>query len=128
MPLKLVRLLAVVLALLVPMQGMAAVAADLCMAFGHHQDAGMEHDAHAADGHDHATHSHDEAGSNAHAENTDGKAAHCGPCTACCASAGIAGAVGFSIPSSPASADYVFSQYPLLGVQPSGLFRPPLAL
>jgi hypothetical protein len=77
------------------------------------------------DAHDHAAHSHsgdgvqpdDEAGAN-----------HCGPCTACCASASIAGPAGISIPSSASDAPYIFSQFAPVGVQPDGLDRPPLAL
>ena len=133
MPLRLIRLLAIAIALSVPIQGMAVITAGQCMALGHHEVAPGQ-DSHAQaedgqDGHDHAAHSHsDEAGSNTDADEADGKGAHCGPCTACCASASIAGPAGLSIPSSPSNAAYVFSQFPPLGVQPDGLDRPPLAL
>lgn len=119
MPKAFFRLLAVLLlALAIPVQGLAAVTAGQCMAFGHHD---------GADGDDHASHSHsDEGGAK---QSDDGaKQSHCGPCAACCASASIAGPVGVSIPSSPSDTKYVFSQLPPPGVQPDGLERPPLAL
>jgi hypothetical protein len=114
------RLVAVLLlALTIPVQGMAAVAGAQCMALAHHDDGGgHENHAHAhadADGHDSAA--HDEGSNN-----------HCGPCAACCASASIAGPVGHSILSSPSNTKYVFFQSLPPGVQPDGLDRPPLAL
>jgi ABC-type Zn2+ transport system substrate-binding protein/surface adhesin len=132
MPRVFFRFLAVVLlALAVPLQGMAAVTAGQCMALGHHQDgAGQENHGHGqngADGHDHASHSHSDEGGAKHGDE-GGNNPHCGPCTACCASASIAGSVGLSIPSSPTNAKYVFSQLPPFGFQPDGLDRPPLAL
>ena len=130
MPSAFVRILvAALLAFAIPLQGMAAVTAGQCMAFGHHQDS-AGHDAHdhgddAAEGHGHAAHSHDESG----AQNDEGgKNSHCGPCTACCASASIAGPVALSLPALPSYAQYVYSQFPPLGVQPDSLYRPPLAL
>jgi hypothetical protein len=85
-----------------------------------HQENGVGQESHAhahddADGHD--TVLHDEGSNN-----------HCGPCTACCASASIAGPLGHSIPSSPSNTKYVFFQSLPPGVQPDGLDRPPLAL
>lgn len=133
MRLRLIRLLAVVIALVVPLQGMAVVVAGQCMAFGHHE-ATAGHDNHGQsadgqDGHDHASHSHaDDTTSTAQADEGDGSSAHCGPCTACCASASIAGPAGVSVLSSPSNAKYVFWQFPPIGVQPDGLDRPPLAL
>jgi hypothetical protein len=125
---KFFRILAVaLLALTIPVQGMAAVTVGQCMAFEHHQDgAGHEPHGHTADGasgHDHAAHSH-----NDDVSKQGGDTSHCGPCTACCASASIAGPAGLAIPTSASNAPYVFSQFPPLGVQPDGLFRPPLAL
>lgn len=133
MRLRFIRLLAVVIALVVPAQGMAVVVAGQCMAFGHHETT-AGHDSHgqsadAQDGHDHASHSHaDDTTSTAPADEGDGSSAHCGPCTACCASASITGPAGVSILSSPSNAIYVFWQFPPIGVQPDGLDRPPLAL
>jgi hypothetical protein len=132
MPRAFFRVLAIVLlALTIPIQGMAAITAGQCMAFGHHQDgAGQESHGHGqtgADRHDHASHSHSEEGG---AKNADegGENSHCGPCTACCASASIAGPAGLAIPTLPSNVQYIFSQFPPLGIQPDGLDRPPLAL
>jgi hypothetical protein len=126
------RFLAVlVLALTIPAQGMAAVMAGQCMAFGHHQDNGGNQDHEQAqdgtDGHDHAAHSHPADAEARHGDDGS-KNSHCAPCAACCASASIAGPAGLSIPSSPSNAKYVFSQLPSPGVQPDGFDRPPLAL
>jgi hypothetical protein len=120
MPKSFFRLVAVLLlALTIPVQGMAAVAGAQCMALAHHaDDGGQEGHAHVhddGDGHEVAT--HDEGSNN-----------HCGPCTACCASASIAGPVGHSILYSPSNTKYVFSRSMPPGVQPDGLDRPPLAL
>jgi hypothetical protein len=130
-------LTALLLALAIPVQGMAAVVAGQCMAFGHHSDAGGEPAAHVHDApkdHDHATHSHSEGdehqpGHQVKSDDDGGaKSAHCGPCTACCASASIVGTAGLWILPFLVSTKYVFS--PLLppGIQPHGLDRPPLAL
>jgi hypothetical protein len=126
--LKLVRLLAVSLALLIPVQATAALTAGICMSLGHHNDAmtDQSHVEHGGDGADHTTHSH--SATDASPGDSGDANAHCGPCTACCASASIAGPVALSLPDSPAHPAYVFSQYPPLGVQPDGLYRPPLAL
>lgn len=131
MPRALFRFLAILLlALTIPVQGMASVAAGQCMASGHHQDGAVpqshEHGQQDADGDDHAAHPHDDAGTTQGDENTSNS--HCGPCTACCASASIAGPAGLSILSSPSNVAYAFSQLPPPGVQPDGLDRPPLAL
>lgn len=130
MRLKLIRLLAVAIALVVPIQGLTAVTAGQCMTLGHHEGAaGHESDSHVQDGQDHAGHSHaDETANSADDGESDGNGAHCGPCTACCASASIAGPAGLSILPSPSNETYVFSQFPPIGVQPDGLDRPPLAL
>ena len=101
----------------IPAQGMAALAAGQCMAFGHHESgADAAHQAHTHDG---AADEHD---------HDSGKSSHCGPCTACCASASIAGPVGVSIPSWPSDTNYLFVQLAPPGFQPERLDRPPLAL
>jgi hypothetical protein len=126
MRLKLVRLLALAIALAVPIQGVAAITAGLCMAFGERHGAVTGHDAV-----DHSTHSHthaDESDSQAHGDESSGNGSHCGPCTACCASASIAGPAKISIHASASNAPYVLAQFPPLGVQSNGLYRPPLAL
>jgi hypothetical protein len=125
MMLKAFRVLVLaVLALAVPLQGVAAVTAGQCMALEHHEDGhGGGHD----DGQDASTHSHgDEHQANQAGE--EQQSSHCGPCTACCASASIAGPVALLIQSSPSDTQYLFSQFPPLGVEPHGLDRPPLAL
>ena len=114
------RLLAVLLlALTVPVQGFAAVAGAQCMAFAHHDDGG---------GHENHPHAHDDADGHDSAAHDEDSNNHCGPCTACCASASIAGPVGHAILSSPSNTKYVFSQALPPGVQPDRLDRPPLAL
>jgi hypothetical protein len=130
--LNLVRLLAVAIALVIPVQGMAALTAGLCMSFGHHDTVAADQ-GHAAHGHaadSHAPHSHDQAGPGAPVADTgdDSHATHCGPCTGCCTSVSIAGPIVFTIAAAPTHPKYILSQHPPLGVQPSGLYRPPLAL
>ena len=119
------RVLAVVLlALAVPLQGMASVAAGQCMAFGHHQDSGgaqdHEHPAHddGADGHDHAAQNHAD----------DGQSSHCGPCAACCASASIAAPAISSVLAAPSHVEYLFSPLAPPAVEPHRFDRPPLVL
>src|SRR5688572_28323137 len=94
MLLRTFRLFAVaLLALTLPVQGMAAVTAAQCMAVGHHQDGSSpdhDHAEHGADDQGHASHSHSD-GASAQDSDESGKSSHCGPCTACCASASIAG-------------------------------------
>lgn len=126
---NLVRSLAVVIALVIPVQGMAALAAGLCMSFGHHDTVAADQ-GHAAHAHDADDHGHDEAGAGAPVADTgdDSHAAHCGPCTGCCTSASIAGPVVFTIAAPPTHPEYVISQHPPLGFQPGGLYRPPLTL
>src|SRR5688572_5236603 len=106
MPRAFFRLLAIALLVVaVPAQGMASVVAGQCMAFGHHGNAGSqhhEHDGHklVADGHDHDADQHAD----------EGKSAHCGPCTACCASASIAAPAALSLLPSASNIKYSFVQ------------------
>jgi hypothetical protein len=126
MLLKLARVLAVMIALVVPLQGMATVAAGQCMALGHHQDAGDDGHAHDdGDGHDHDAHSHADGGK--YSEES-GTGAHCGPCAACCASVSIAPLSEVSILPPTAVAQYLFSQFLPIGIEPDGVYRPPLSL
>lgn len=115
------QLAAVLIALIVPIQGMAAVAAGQCMAVGHHQDGGgMDHD-HAHDGADDHAASHD--------SHDEGQSSHCGPCAACCAgSASIAAAAIPPIVAAPASTKHSFFQLPSRGIPLDGIDRPPLSL
>jgi hypothetical protein len=120
------RILALaLLALAVPIQGMASVAAGQCMTLGHHQDAGAQGHAHDGDdGHDHDVHSHTEDGKPA---GESGANPHCGPCTACCASASIAAPTLVSLMSArTTTTQYAFSPFPPIGVEPDGVYRPPL--
>jgi hypothetical protein len=120
MPLKLARLLAVIVALVVPLQGMASVMAGQCMAFGHH-DAPMSHaEAAAHDGHDHE-HEADQP--------AEPQSSHCGPCAACCGSASMASpSLSFGAVSTAADAAYVLAVLPPARLAPGELDRPPLAL
>ena len=120
MPLQIARMLAVLVALVVPIQGMASVAAGQCMALGHHQDAGDN-----GDGHDHGAQSHADNGKHAEENGAD---AHCGPCAACCASVSIAPLSDVSILPPSTIAQYVFLQFLPIGVEPGGVYRPPLPL
>lgn len=121
MPINIARLVvALVLALTIPLQGMASVAAGLCMAMGHH-DAGMpaSHD-HGHDADHSAPHDHEPDGSDS--------PAHCAPCVACCAAASIAPATSLALPEpAPAAAlAGLISLHP--GFLPETLDRPPLVL
>lgn len=127
MSIKLVRLLvALTLALAIPLQGLASVTAGMCMATGHH-DAG------APASHDHggdAT-SHDHGGDADHhsAPHDDGSdAAHCAPCVACCAAASIAPAAQVFLPEDPPAAAVAAVPYLHPAFLPEKLDRPPLAL
>lgn len=117
---RLTRLLVVVVAIVLPLQGMASVTAGQCMALGHHQDAGV------TNAHDHAPGEADADHSHGAPEDTGN--AHCGPCMSCCASASMAAAVGAALVSSRYDAEYLFSPLPPLGVEPDGVYRPPLSL
>ena len=111
------------LAIAVPVQGMAAVAAGQCMAFGHHDAAAsQEHDAHAhddgADGHGHT----------AQQQADDSKSPHCGPCTACCASASIAAPAVPAVLAARSYVEHFFSQLAPPAAEPHRFDRPPLPL
>ena len=132
MRLKLVRFVALLVSLVLPVQGMAAVVAAQCMAFEHHQDApghGSTGEASESNaGQDHSTHSHHDGAGDALPDDGGSNGSHCGPCTACCASASISGPVELSIPVGPSNAPYVISQSAPPSVQLDGLDRPPTAL
>lgn len=113
MPHRLKRfLLAVAIAIAVPVQGFAAVSAGLCMALGHHDSpvdtAGEAH----PDGHDHGATGH----------------GPCGPCMGCCASAAIAGTSGIALQLPRIPAPVAAAPLQPAGVAPDKLDRPPLAL
>jgi hypothetical protein len=128
MPIKILRLLvALVLALAIPLQGAASVTAGICMATGHH-DAGApaSHD-HGADAtsHDHGV----DAADHHSAPHDDGsEAAHCAPCVACCAAASIAPAAQVFLPEDSPAAAIAALPYLHPGFLPEELDRPPLPL
>jgi hypothetical protein len=120
------RFLVLAIALIVPLQGMAAVAAAQCMALGHHKASGHESHGQMQAEYDHAAHQQlDEPDENS----VDGSStsAHCSPCTACCASASIAGPLWPPISPTSSDAEYLWPELPPLGVLPRGLDRPPLS-
>lgn len=131
MSLRILRTLAFALALVVPLQAMAAVMGGQCMALGHHEAAGSvaAHDHHAEDGegHDHGGSPRPGDAAAAH-EGADGTGPHCGPCAACCASASIAGPAGLPILASMSYPPFVFLPFAPSGISPDGLERPPHTL
>jgi hypothetical protein len=113
---KLVRILAVMLiTLIVPVQGIAAVISAQCSALDGHE--------HALDASSHDAHPHPD-GAAEHGE----EQSHCGPCTACCGSASITAAPAKALPALPSAAQYLFSQSAAPDVAPGRVYRPPLAL
>ena len=130
---KLIRVLvAVLVALVVPLQGAAAVAAGQCMALGHHQEGGPDQP-HVHDGSDDAAGVHEHSGQTAVDTAVEGseegaKNPHCGPCAACCSSVSIAGNPSLPILGAPANTKYLLSQSPLRGSELRSIERPPLAL
>lgn len=118
---KLFHLLVVLaIALVVPIQGIAAVSAGICMGLGH--GGAHSHDSGAAD-HHHGADPHDEGA----AGGTSG-GAHCPPCASCCAVTAIASFPLVFIPESPAAALIAALLPGSSGVVPEKLDRPPLAL
>jgi hypothetical protein len=133
MRVKLLRMLvAFAMALLLPLQGMAAVSAGLCMELGGHESVAVhEHGA----GHHGAAHQHgtDESAADHHDDEGAGNEGpagnpHCPPCVACCAAAAISSFTPVFI--AQAAAASVIAEIPpsFSGVQPETLDRPPLAL
>jgi len=117
MSFRFTRLLIVwLIAMAIPLQGMAAAAAGVCMSLGHHDAA---HDATMSAGHEHdADHSADEKP----------QEAHCAPCVACCAAASIAPTPHMALPVLLPDAAIAASAAPPAGSVPETLDRPPLAL
>lgn len=112
-------LIMLVMALTVPIQGVAAVSAGLCMALGNHGDGMQEADHHHADG---AAHHHGKDSGNGE-QNT-----HCPPCVSCCAAAAIVSFSPFVVDRQPASSVVAAPPALFAGVPPETLDRPPLAL
>jgi hypothetical protein len=117
MPRSFLRLvIAIALALAVPMQGFAAAAGAICMAVGHH-DAAPAHDSHDA-GHQHG---------DQHEQPAD-SSAHCPPCAACCASAAIAPSAMLLQPDERTEVLNALAPPLFAGIHRKLLDRPPLAL
>jgi hypothetical protein len=117
---RLIRFLVVIaMALAIPVQGLAAVSAGVCMGLGHHQTApGPAGHDHGADG-DGADHSHD--------PQDQPSDSHCAPCAACCAAAHIAPAMPLFIPDGTPAALIAAAPFLPPGSLPESLDRPPLA-
>lgn len=106
-------LLALAIALTVPVQGFAAVTAGLCM--GHHDGAVHTHEADAAE---HHHHDHD----------SPPASTHCAPCVACCAAAAIAQSMPLVVLDERADAVVAAEPPSFTGIALKTLDRPPLAL
>jgi hypothetical protein len=120
MPPRIVRLLiALVMALTVPLQGLAATAAGVCMAMGHHEAGQAAAHAHAAD------HNHDSGASSPHGDSGQ-QNTHCAPCVSCCAAASISAVPQVFDPAAPATEAIPASPASLPGILPDQLDRPPL--
>ena len=124
MPKNLLRLVIVLLvALTVPVQGIAAASAGVCMALGHHSGAASAHD-YGKGAHDHEgapSHHHDES------KGDDKTNTHCPPCVSCCSAAAISSFAPVFVPERAASVFVAASSAPFYGVPPHRLDRPPLA-
>jgi len=117
-------LIAFAMALTVPLQGLAAVSAGLCMTFGHHEASDASGHSHASGAESLAEHSHEPGPGAEDGQNQ----AHCPPCVACCAAAAISTSDRVFVPETPVSS--VVSAPPpfISGIVPDKLDRPPLAL
>lgn len=116
-------LVLLVVALAVPVQGIAAVGAGICMAMGHHAPAlsGAGDHSHSEDV------PHDHAAGHEHSSEQPSES-HCPPCTSCCAAAVISPAVLHSLPEG-APLGAIASFHPFVpGAPPGTLDRPPLSL
>jgi hypothetical protein len=128
-------LLLLMIAVTVPVHGALGITVGQCQALEHaggdsggHEAAG--HGAATADSHDHQQHAHPASGSESLADSDDSASSgsHCGPCSACCASAAITG------PVQPQLLNEVFSLLDLapderpISIRLAGLDRPPLAI
>lgn len=116
----------------VPLQGMAAVTAGICMALGHHGDTAVaaehQHPEHAQSEYSRAVADIAEPAVGPKDGGPGGPHSHCAPCVACCASLAVAPAAKFPIPGSPAGSVLPAATAFPSGVTPEKLDRPPLAL
>jgi hypothetical protein len=108
-------LVTVAMTIAVPLQGIAAVGAGLCMDMGDHDEPA------AAAGHGSA---HDHGST--HGDEGAAGGAHCPPCVACCAAAAIASFSQVLIPEHPASSVIAVVPLSFSGIAPKTLDRPPL--
>jgi hypothetical protein len=130
---KILRLLVVVVvALMVPVQGMAAATAGLCTALGHlgagasmANDSGLDHDHELNHHHDDSTASHHHHDRDSGAQNKDD--AHCPPCVSCCAAAAISSFTQVFTPEAGAARAMAAIPLSFSGIPPQTLDRPPLA-
>ena len=110
---KFLRLFVVVaISLAVPIQGVLAATAALCMTQSH--DARHHHDG-------------DGAGTPLPDEGQSHHQGHCAPCVACCAAVAIASSVRPVFQPVPASAPEILAMPAPAGIPPDALDRPPLA-
>jgi hypothetical protein len=105
---------ALLIALALPIQGMAAVSAGVCMGAGGH-DSGHGHEATA---HDHHA---------AQGEGEESSEAHCPPCVSCCAAAFIAPSLQIAFPEAVPVAAIAAPQHWIAGAPPDNPDRPPLS-
>jgi hypothetical protein len=103
---------ALLIALALPIQGMAAVSAGVCMGAGGH-DVGHGHEATA--------HEHDAA------DGEQSSAAHCPPCVSCCAAVFIAPSLQIAFSEAVSVAAIAAPQHWIAGVPPDNPDRPPLS-
>jgi hypothetical protein len=113
-PRRLGALLALLLALAVPLQGFAAVSAVLCMAQSQDASVTPHHDSH--DRHDHPGRDQDRAKSAGHA---------CSACAACCSSAAISYAMAPVLTAPHAMRAEALAAPSFAGIPPVSLDRPP---
>ena len=117
---RLVVLLAVALA--VPVQGVAAAAADPCMASGHHGTTDA-----AAHDHPDGDRGHAAQGGHGHATHDDrGHAVHgCAHCAACCAGVALGFFNDILLAKHDAESPRVVAPAPFAGIAAQKLDRPP---
>jgi hypothetical protein len=131
MPKNLLRLLvALLVALTVPIQGIAAVSAGFCMALGHHGTGATAVHDHGSAAHTHESASaadphHDKAPGNSSSSDST---AHCPPCVSCCAAAAIGLSSPLFVPEPAPGSIIAVAPVISSGVLPEQLDRPPLAL
>ena len=114
-------IIAALLALTVPIQGIAAVHAGLCHELEDHGNAPLHDDAAGGHAHDAGTAHHHHGGDEA-------QHAHCPPCVSCCAATAIASFPLVLDTQQPANSLVAASPASFNGLPPDRLDRPPLPL